>query len=277
MIKDGEIEIDNSTDQESVEIKYGSKLGSTRIWFPKNLDKNECIESTRLFAYHRLNIKNPKKGPDKPGGHDKVQNDSVDQKLIDYAEIYPLPISADTIGHDWLRKHGDKKPEIGELPRPLVEQKGLYVGLAKRFVGDETVGWFIGILRNKHLDKFYELMTRNPVDIMECLFLFSTFQFIFVEGIVLLEGKFDKSVIRQLEDYENFYTENILGELITGRPRYDPEDYLGPARPIIRKYPDILQKDLVKRIGCDERTFRCWRELAGFDTFRKFKNSVLNK
>ena len=149
--------------------------------------------------------------------------------------------------------------------------------MAKRFIGDETVGWFIGILRNKHLDRFYELMIQNHVDLLECLFLFTTFQFIFVEGIILLEGKLDKSVIRQLEDYENYYTENILGEFIRGRLRYDPEDYLGPARSIIRRYPDILQKDLVKRIGCDERTFRRWREIADFKTFREFKNSVLNK
>lgn len=239
--------------------------------FPKvgKLNQKACEESTEMFARYRLHYFS--KIADEIDPERKFFNPILDY----FVKEYPLPLGLGAISECYTRRGWDDSPrEI--IPSPIVERLNAYAGLAKRFESKKSVGWFLGLVQPYNLFT----MPDNEKDSLtggEVYYWAHHTEFVFVEGMSLLEGKFDKPIIRQLEDYENSYNENMLGTFTVGRPRYDPEDYLGPARSIIRRYPDILQKDLVKRIGCDERTFRRWREIADFKTFREFKNSVLKK
>lgn len=236
--------------------------------FPENVSREWAEKTTELFARKRS------KYPYYQEGDNDIyieRNPTFEAFLTEYplpADIFSMIL--------WFTKKEHSRETFPKTIFPLVERFDTYIGLVHRVEGDNTIGYFLGLVEPYdyfHLpDNDWQNLTEEQGE-----FLLTNMFYKFIDGIVLLEGKLDKSVIRQIEDFEKDYNENILGKLTPGRPRYDPEDYLGPARPIVRRYPDILQKDLVKRIGCDERTFRRWRELAGFDTFRKFKNSVLKK
>lgn len=241
-----------------------------RFPFPENINKEWAVFSTELFARTRFHYSRREEG----GNEEHIVQYNPTLEL--FLDEYPLPADAFSMILWYTKRQHGKEP----LPKtifPLVERFDTYIGFVKRFDSDHTIGYFLGLV--EPYDYFHMPNNeRENLSDVEMEYLLENTLYKFTDSMILLEGKLDKSVKRQLEDSEKDYNENILGKFTAGRPRYDPEDYLGPARPIIRRSPDITQRALVNNyLRIDERTFRRWRENAGFKTFREFKNSVLKK
>lgn len=257
-----------------------------RYPFPNDkLDIEKCKKSTENFARWRL-----KHMPQflKMTDQEKDHFEKTDEMIIEgirqnpihdyYVLEYPLPIGIGAIQKAYMKHRWDSDPtEI--IPSPIVEKIDAYAGLIERRCNGDTTGYFIGLVKMHDMWNLTETETVNLTE-DEKWWLYYATQFEFTEGMILLEGKLDKKVIRDLKKYEKEYNETILGTVFTlpGRPSTDPEEYLGPARIIIRKFPDITQKDLCENyLFCLPRTFREHTKNAKFTSYRQFKNSVLKK
>ncbi|MDD3948717.1 MAG: hypothetical protein PHT43_04555 [Anaerolineaceae bacterium] len=237
--------------------------------FPAPLDQDECRESTIDFACSRLGINYERYSELK-------QKELADNPKFEiYCKEYPLPIGSFAIVSTYMRKRWYWTELHGFYGhRLIVGNERAIIGLAKKYQNGNTVGWFLGLV--KTYDRYMNTETElGEIEQDEALYVYFYPPFEFIEGMVLFEGKLDESVIRQLKDYEKFYNKNILGKIVTGRPRSDPEYWLEPARAKIQEKPDITQDDLAHEIGCDLKTFKINRKNGGFATYKEFKDSVL--
>lgn len=241
--------------------------------FPKELlNYDACIKSTEIFARIRAWNDYPKMARNEESPN-QVINFNYNPIMEEYVTEYPLPIGIMSILQCYIKNDWWAAPkEI--VPTPLVEKENAYAGLAFSNYSENACGWFIGLVKvyDQYSVPFEEWLQLTEV---EQYWLKHSKKFEFIEGMILLEGKLDESVIRQLKDYEKYYNKNILGKIITGRPRSDPEYWLEPARAKLRGKPDITQDELAYEIGCDLKTFKINRKNGGFATFQAFKDSVL--
>lgn len=241
-----------------------------RFPFPAKLDIEDCKLRTNFFARTRL----------KYYSHDE-DSEFFDTVLDRFINEYPLPAGKMSIMHWQFIRNRDLKTKSKTMIRPLVENLDVDIGFVEMFykenadsAGRDTFGWFLGLV--KPYDMFHmskEEKDRHSGNDHE--FLLRNIHYTFDDSMILLEGKLDESVIRQLKDFEKYYNKHILGKVITGRPRSDPEYWLEPARAKIQEKPDITQDDLAYEIGCDLKTFKINRKNGGFATFKEFKDSVL--
>lgn len=238
--------------------------------FPAKLDIEDCKERTKFFAKSRLNYHTRKE-----------DSEFFDIVLDKFVNEYPLPAGKMSIMRWLYIRNRHLVTGSAKVISPLVENLDVDIGFVQMFYnenvdikGRDTIGWFLGLV--KPYDTFH--MSKEEKDQLsgkDHEFLLRNMHYIFDDSMILLEGKLDESVIRQLKDYEKYYNKNILGKIITGRPRSDPEYWLEPARAKLRGKPDITQDELAYEIGCDLKTFKINRKNGGFATFQAFKDSVL--
>lgn len=193
-----------------------------------------------------------------------------------YIKTFPLPIGPDSI-LDWFRLYNKyNKPVSRESIKPVVDVPLAYLGYAYYFdfPDSNSIGWFLGLLRS---NVFVRLSPKERalLTTKEYMHLLTAPKFQFIEGIMLFEGKTEETILENLKEIEREYNNHILGKMISGRTRIDPEYLLKPARLVLLKNPRISQKDLVNKIGCDLRTFNIVRKNGGFPTYKAFKDSVI--
>jgi hypothetical protein len=238
--------------------------------FPAKLDIEDCKKRTKFFAKSRLK-------------YYAYEEDSefFDIVLDELINEYPLPAGSLSIMRWVTFRNIPLQTKVKKKIRPLVENTDVDIGFVQMFYnenvdikGRDTIGWFLGLV--KPYDAFH--MSKEEKDQLsgnDHEFLLRNMHYIFDDSMILLEGKLDDSIIREMKGFEKYYNKNILGKVITGRPRSDPEYWLEPARAKLRGKPDITQDELAYEIGCDLKTFKINRKNGGFATFQAFKDSVL--
>lgn len=246
-----------------------------RYPFPdEKLNRQACEKSTENFARSRLQHgfadleKSMEIEPDDPA---VLYNPILDY----YVKEYPLPIGPISILQCYY-KHGWYQEPVEVIPSPIVERWNAFAGLAKSFRNNGSVGWFIGLV--EVFDLFNNSEEENALlTTDEKIWLYHASVFKFSEGMILLEGKLDETVISNLKEYENKYNKTILGKTIPGRPPDDPEYWLYLFGKVVKSYPGITQRELAMRVHCHEKTIRYNLKKADFPNFKAFKKSILEQ
>lgn len=226
----------------------------------------KTIKNVETFARHHLNYwcKNR-------------SLESYDPIFAEYIKTFPLPIGHDSI-LDWCRFYNryhiqSVSPESIE---PVVEEPNAYLGYAYffGFPDSNSIGWFLGLLRS---NVFVHLKPNEKalLSTQEYLQLLTAPKYQFIKGIKQYKGKKVQMIIEHLNEIEREYNNHVLGKMISGRTRINPEYLLETARPVLLKNPHINQEDLVNEIGIDLTTFKINRKNGGFPTYKAFKDSVL--
>lgn len=253
-------------------IKYREKY-QAMYQFPDLLDQQECQDSTVEFACSRLHI------GQQSYQKLKSENLAIDPMFEIYCHEYPLPIGWWSIFNTQQIKQW-YWTELGwELPTPLVENENAFVGLAKKFTTNNTIGWFLGLVKVYHRylnnDQVF-----GELDVDESRYVYIYPQFEFIEGMILIEGGLDgvEGVRKELLNYKDDYDKNVFGTMITGRRfSYDSAYYVTEAIKVIKENPRLKQEILVTMIGRSLRAFQIDVKNEGYKGFRDLKSKVLNK
>lgn len=248
---------------EQIEAQNPAKFPKPAKW---NREASE--KSTEAFARYRLNYFADM--ADKIDPERKLFNPILDY----FVKEYPLPLGPGSIYECYMRNGWDDGPrEI--MPSPLVEKFDAYAGLAQRFESEKAIGWFLGLVQPYNLYTMPE-KDRESLPLGADFYWAYHMEFIFVEGMVLLEGSLDESVIRQLKDYEKYYNKNILGKIVVGRPQSNIQEWIEKVRPFFLQEPDLTQEKLAEYLDVNITSVKKNRIKAGFKTYDEFRKSFKN-
>lgn len=237
---------------------------------PAKWNRKGCEKSTEIFARCRLH-------------YFAEMADEIDPErklfnpILDYfVKEYPLPIGLSAISQCYTRNGWDDGPrEI--IPSPFVERLDAYAGLAKRFTSGDTVGWFLGLVKPYNLFTVSEEEFESLPD-EEKFYWAHHMEFIFIDGIVLLEGKLDDDLVNiPLKEYIKYYNKNILGKVVTGRPfSKETDSIIEAAKIAIKEHPLDKQLMIAIEIGYPERTLQFHIKRSKYKNWKGLHDSVIN-
>lgn len=244
-------------------MKAGQNI-QLQYQFPKPLNRFECEESTIDFACARLDIDRERYLQLKEKG--LAENPQYDT----YCKEYPLPIGWRSVYMTYFRKGWNFTDLVNHDRHAFVERDDAFIGLAKRFVSKETIGWFLGLVKvyDRYMGTDKEL---GELSHDESLYVLFKPPFEFIEGMILLEGKLDGPVTDQLKDYEKYYNKNILGKVIVGRPQSNIQEWIEKVKPFFLQEPDLTQEKLAEYLDVNITSVRKNRIKAGFTKYEDLR------